>query len=236
MAVYEDVANPYYAGAIRNVVEIAVWVGVGLVNGWRDRLVADLEASSNCLERAGYRERLPNHRFYRGYWDLVSMVSKAKLESVRIADVEVGKRASMGIDVVNFARGDSSILEGSLEGRSHDSAGEVALSHANCFSAGGRSQEFGIDARSARLRKPEFLQNDGGPTLRDHQSVAKTIIGARGCPRIADSGAERSKSAEGSERDREDRCFATSSDNNASAARVDQGGRGSESVEPRAAV
>src|SRR6266568_9452144 len=74
--VRERRADGHLARGVGNEVEVAAWILLEQVHGWRRDLVAQCEYGEHCLDGRCRAEQMAGHRLGRGHRELRSMVAE----------------------------------------------------------------------------------------------------------------------------------------------------------------
>ena len=79
---------------LRNVVEVAAFVGIFQIGGWRHNLITQGQHSHSCFQAARAAEKVPGHRLGGAHRELVGVIAEGTLDGDSLQPV-----AQIGVEV-----------------------------------------------------------------------------------------------------------------------------------------
>ena len=142
------------ARLVRDVVEVALRVGVPVVDRRRQHAVVERERAHHRLERAGGAEAVARHRLRRGDGEPVGVVAEDLLERARLGEVAERRRGAVGVDVADPLRRDPGRLERRRDHRRDTGRLGLGLREVVRVVRGAVAEHLGVDRRAARAAPP----------------------------------------------------------------------------------
>jgi hypothetical protein len=96
--------HPYIGlpGYIRDIVQIAPWIGGLIVDRWRNDPAANRQDGEDGLHAAGSAQEVANHGFRRADGQFLGVFFEDRLDRYGFIKIIVIGGRSMGIDVINL--------------------------------------------------------------------------------------------------------------------------------------
>ena len=95
------------ARGVRNIVEIALWIGLFQVDRGRHRSVEDRQNRKRCFHTTGCPEHVSRHRLGGRHRQLARVIAEHGLDRDRLCDVSLLGRGAVRVDVANVGGGDA---------------------------------------------------------------------------------------------------------------------------------
>jgi hypothetical protein len=173
-----DVDVRSVAGFVRDVVEVAVRVGIVVVDRRRELPVAHGEHREHRFDRAGGAEAVPRRPLRRRDRRLASvLLAERELQDTRLARVSERRRRRVRVHVPDLARVDARILESHRHGARGILAGRIRFGHVRRVGGNPIAHELRVDLRATCLRVAELLEDEHGTCFAHHEPVARLIEG-----------------------------------------------------------
>ena len=100
-------------GHVRDVVEVAIRVGVVEIDGWGKHAVADGQEADDRLDAAGRGDQVAHHALGAGDRHLVGRLAEGPLDRQGLDRVVDRSAGAVGVDVVDVVRGDPGVARAS---------------------------------------------------------------------------------------------------------------------------
>ena len=94
---------------VGDVVEVALGIGLFVVDRRRDPAVVQRERGVDRLDAAGAAEQVAGHRLGRAHRDARGVLAEDALDRLRLVDVVVRRRGAVRVDVVDLERIDAAV-------------------------------------------------------------------------------------------------------------------------------
>src|SRR6266702_1186785 len=179
-AVRDGFAHVLAARLIGHIVEVALRVGVFIVDRRVDHAAVDREQRCDRLDRAGGAEQVTDHGLGAADRDLVCMVAERKLQRLRFSRVVELCRSSVRVDVIDVVRFESGIAQRQGHGLGRRLTGPIRRNLVMRVIRGGVAEDLAVDARTAIDRVLARFENESAGALAGHEAVAVTIERAAG--------------------------------------------------------
>ena len=191
---------------VRDVVEVALGVGLAVVDRRRQDAVVEREHAHHRLDRAGRAEGVAHHRLRRRDRELVGVVAEDVLDRLRLGRVAERRRRAVRVDVADALGLDARALE-----RRRASSPRRRSPRARAARGGARRSRRRSRAPRRRSSAPRalgalpVLEHERARALGHHEPGARRVERPRGARRVLVLGGEAAHRGEAGE-DQRDRC------------------------------
>ena len=220
------------ARLVRHVVQVAVRIGMTVVDrGW-DHSFVQRERAHHCLDRPRRAEGVSHHRFRRGDGELVGMIAEDRLDRLCLGKISQRRRGSVRVDVADPLRLDPGAQQrGAHHVRDTDRLG-LGLRHVVRVVRRAVAEHLGVDAGAAGLGGLEILEEEDARALAHHEPRPRRIEGTRGKRRVVVLDREAAHGGEAREDQRVHARLAPAGQHGVGISPLDQLGRLSDCVRP----
>ncbi len=160
---------------VRDVVEIAVGIGLLVVRGRRENAVVQREHAHHRLDRPGRPEAVARDRLRRGNRELVGVVAEHLLDRARLGEVAERRRGPVRVDVPDAFRIDVGTAQRSAHHVADPDCLGFGLRHVVRVVRSAVAEHLGIDSRTARASLLELLEDERGRALAHHEPLARRV-------------------------------------------------------------
>src|SRR6185436_2089064 len=170
------------AGGVRHDIERYRRIRDVVVDGGRQALMLQRQQCEHGLDRAGCRQRVPDHRLVRGNRNRFGPLSKHRRNAEIFHLVVLGGAGAMRVDVVDVLGQEPGILDGAADAsddRLAVGARAGAVERVRHLAAAGENAE---DVRAARDGGIVALEHERGGAFGHDEAVA--VLGKRLCRRL----------------------------------------------------
>src|ERR1700685_2936322 len=124
------------------------------------------------------------HRFQRVYRHRISMIAQHLFNRIRFANIVLGSRATMSVNMVYIPGLDAGILKSQPNAVGETSPLFWKIGHVISIAVGRVSGDFTVDRGVSRLRVAPFLQEQDRGSLAQHALISPMIKWAGGRLRV----------------------------------------------------
>src|SRR3972149_2937194 len=176
---------------VRDIVEVALGVRRGVVNGRGQHAVVEREGSKDSLYAASGTEEVPCHALGRAYGELFGVLSEDRLYGHGLVEVVIIGRRAVGVDVADVLGVEARALQGHLHAPGSALAVRRGRRHVVCVRVEAVAYYLGVYLRPALLRRFHLFQYENARALAYYEAVPVLVKGpARGL-RVVVPGRER---------------------------------------------
>ena len=187
---------------VRDVVEVALRVGLAVVDRRRQHPVAQREHAHDRLDRAGRSERVAHHRLRRRDGELVGVVAEDVLDRLRLGGVAERGGGAVRVDVADALGLDAGALERAAHHRRDARRLGLGLREVVRVVRGAVAEHLGVDRRRrARSACSQSSSSERAGALRHDEAGARRVERPRRVRRVLVLGREpahRGEAARGS--------------------------------------
>ena len=208
---------------VRDVVEIAVRVGLVVVDRRRRLLVDERLHGEDRLDGARRAEAMAGRALRRGDGELLRvLLAERELDHARLGGVAERRRGRVRVHVADLGRVDARVGERHRHRARRVLAGRIGLGHVRRVGRHAVADELGVDLRAPRPRVLELLEHEHGGGLAHHEPVALVVERARRMLRIVVAPRERAHRVEAGDADLGDRRLGAAGEHHVRAAEADR--------------
>ena len=163
------------ARLVGDVIEVAIGIGVLVVDRRMDDAAVDREQCGDRLDSAGRAKQVADHRLGAADRHLARVIAKRDLQRLRLTGVIELSRGAVRVDVVNFASLDACVLQCQRDCLGRRLAGLVRSDLVEGVIGGRVSQHLAIDPSPAIDRMLERFQDQRAGALARYEPIAVAI-------------------------------------------------------------
>ena len=105
-----------FAGAVGDVIEVAVRVGMGVVDGGRQDTGPEREGQGDGFDGAGGADEVADHRFDGGEGQAAGVFAEHSFDGLCLHDVVEARAGAVGVDVIDIVGIDAGFAQGPFDG------------------------------------------------------------------------------------------------------------------------
>ena len=187
-AVAQSVLHLHLTAHIRHIVQIALRVGLLVVDGGRRELVAEGQCGEHGLDAACAAQQMAGHALGADDGDVLGVVAEDGVDSGSLAAVVHVGAGAVGVDVVDLLGGNAAVLESQLHAADGACAAGCGSREVVGVAVGAVAHDFGIDVCAAGPGVLQLFQHQHTAALAHHKAAAPCVEGQAGCIRVRSSG------------------------------------------------
>ena len=157
---------------IRNIIEIALWVGAVEIGGRRYDLVAKSQDTGNEFDDAGSGDEMTEHTLDAADWYVVCVRAEDGFDNVSFDRVVFAGSGTVSADVVDVLDTDGGIIECHLDSGDTTAAVFVLVGNTEGIGGGAVADDFGKDFYSSSPSGLQVFEDDGAGTFGDDKTIA----------------------------------------------------------------
>ena len=195
------------AGCVGNVVEVAVGILKLVINGRRQDVIANSEATGGNLGGATSALQVAKGRFSGTDWQLVGVVTENFFDNDGFGFIAKRSGGAVGVEIIHLVGPNTGMSERELHGAGALFASGIGVAHVMGIAGAGPADHFSVNVGTAAASVIQFFQRDDATAFADDEPIAFGVEWARGFFRFVVSGSEGVDCAKGDDDDRMDRCI-----------------------------
>ncbi len=219
--VIDDGIDLHFAGRVGDDVEVALGVGVLVIDGGGHDPGLDGLGADGHFDGAGGTEHVAGGAFGGADGQFAGVVTEDRLDGLGFADIALGGGSAVGVDVADLLGVEFSVLEA----HAHTADGAFALGGGCSDMAGvgaiAVAGDFAVDAGAAGFGVLEFLEDEDACAFTHDEAITFGVEGTRGVFGVIVAGAHGFHGAEAADAEGDDSGFGSAGEHDTGVAEFD---------------